>query len=96
MYRDICPRAQELCESRGGRPGRLSLINLVSVAVKQHSTNNCPPKDGTSLEGASLAWKNMGVKAVPVVTVTYFSFIDYQEMVTALISKRHICLAIIF
>ena len=32
-------RAQELCESRGGRPGLPSLINLmVSVDVKQHST----------------------------------------------------------
>ena len=32
-------RAQELCESRGGRPGLPSLISLmVSVDVKQHST----------------------------------------------------------
>ena len=30
---------QELCESRGGRPGLLSLIVLmVSVDIKQHST----------------------------------------------------------
>ena len=35
-------RAQELCESRGGRPGLPSLISLmVSVDVKQHSTT--PP-----------------------------------------------------
>ena len=37
-------RAQELCESRGGRPGLQSLISLmVSVDVKQHfnvSTNS--------------------------------------------------------
>ena len=34
-------RAQELCESRGGRPGLPSLISLmVSVDVKQHSTNH--------------------------------------------------------
>ena len=33
-------RAQELCESRGGRPGLPSLISLmVSVDVKQHSSN---------------------------------------------------------
>ena len=32
-------RAQELCESRGGRPGLPSLISfMVSVDVKQHST----------------------------------------------------------
>ena len=32
-------RGQELCESRGGRPGLPSLISLmVSVDVKQHST----------------------------------------------------------
>ena len=35
------PRARELCESRGGRPGLPSLINkpTVSVDVKQLSTN---------------------------------------------------------
>ena len=34
-------RAQELCESRGGRPGLQSLISLmVSVDVKQHSTTS--------------------------------------------------------
>ena len=33
-------KGQELCESRGGRPGLPSLISLtVSVDVKQHSTN---------------------------------------------------------
>ena len=33
-------RAQELCESRRGRPGLPSLISLVvSVDVKQHSTS---------------------------------------------------------
>ena len=32
-------RAQELCESRGGRPGRSVLMSLtVSVDVKQHWT----------------------------------------------------------
>ena len=32
-------RAQELCGSRGGRPGLPSLISpMVSVDVKQHST----------------------------------------------------------
>ena len=32
-------RSQELCESRGGRPGLLSVIVLmVSVDIKQHST----------------------------------------------------------
>ena len=35
------PRAQELCESRGGRLGLLSLINLmVSVGVKQHEAKS--------------------------------------------------------
>ena len=34
-----CPRVQELCESRGGRPGLSVLISLtVSVDVKQHWT----------------------------------------------------------
>ena len=34
-------RAQELCESRGGRPGFPSLISLrFFVDVKQHSINN--------------------------------------------------------
>ena len=37
-------RAQELCESRGGRPGLPSLIDpnkpTVSVDFKQHSTIN--------------------------------------------------------
>ena len=34
-------KPQELCESRGGRPGLPSLISLtVSVDVKQHSANN--------------------------------------------------------
>ena len=33
-----CLRAQEMCESRGGRPGFPSLIvRTVSVDVKQHS-----------------------------------------------------------
>ena len=32
-------RAQELCETRGGRPGLPSLISLRVVDVKQHSTN---------------------------------------------------------
>ena len=33
-------RAQEVCESRGGRPGLPSLISpTVSVDVKQHSTS---------------------------------------------------------
>ena len=34
-------RAEELCESRGGRPGLPFLLNkpTVSVDVKQHSTN---------------------------------------------------------
>ena len=33
---------QELCESRGGRPGLPSLISLmISVDVKQHSTSVC-------------------------------------------------------
>ena len=35
-------RAQELCESRGGRPGLPSLISFtVSVDVQQHSTRTC-------------------------------------------------------
>ena len=29
-------RAQEVCESRGGRPGRLPVPSRVSVDVKQH------------------------------------------------------------
>ena len=33
----LCHRAEELCESRGGRPGLPSLISLmVYVDVKQH------------------------------------------------------------
>ena len=37
-------RAQELCESRGGRPGFPSLISLtVSVDVKQHFINDILP-----------------------------------------------------
>ena len=42
-YLPTCVRVQELCESRGGRPGPPSLISLVvSVDVKQHSTNKPP------------------------------------------------------
>ena len=29
-------RAQELCESRGGRPGPSQIVIMVSVDVKQH------------------------------------------------------------
>ena len=38
----FCGRAQELCESRRGRPGLPPLINkhTVSVDVKQHSTGS--------------------------------------------------------
>ena len=33
----VCVRVQELCESRGGRPGLSVLMSLpVSVDVKQH------------------------------------------------------------
>ena len=39
----ITGRAQELCESRGGRPGLPSLISLmISVDVKQHFNNHRP------------------------------------------------------
>ena len=31
-------RAWELCESRGGRPGRLLIVLMVSVDIKQHWT----------------------------------------------------------
>ena len=43
----ITSRAQELCESQGGRPG-LPVPNkpTVSVDVKQHSTNKCKEEGG--------------------------------------------------
>ena len=37
LFEDTCLRVQELCESRGGRPGLPVLMSLmVSVDVKQH------------------------------------------------------------
>ena len=39
LLHTFCFRAQELCESRGGRAGLPSLISLVSADVKQHFTN---------------------------------------------------------
>ena len=37
LAQNSTPRVQELCESRGGRPGLSILMSLtVSVAVKQH------------------------------------------------------------
>ena len=44
-------RAQELCESRGGRPGLLSLINLRFLWTSSNtSTNMCMFMDCTSME----------------------------------------------
>ena len=44
-------RVQELCESRGGRPGLSVLMSLtVFVDVKQHSTNQILFEDVLTVE----------------------------------------------
>ena len=72
-------RAQEVCESRGGRPGLLSLINLQFLLdVKQHfnfnSLDRCKPEDvlnGSPLDNVNtvvVAWM-LGSKLISKTTI---------------------------
>ena len=77
MYRDICSRAQELCESHGGCPGLPSLISLRFLWNFCATLNQQPSQKRWHIIRVSLSClEKHGVKVAPLVTVTYFSLTD--------------------